>query len=101
MPITTRTDVKGLSHYFLAQGADNDQLRLHISEVGPGQRSHPPHTHEGQEIFYILQGQGEVEVAEEVFQVQEGEALQVDCQIPHGIKNAGNGNMRYAVIIAK
>ncbi len=101
MPLQTRTDVKGLSKYFLADGATNEKLRLHISEVGPGQRSHPPHTHEGQEIFYILQGQGEVEVADETFQVNEGEALQVDCQIPHGIKNAGSGNMRYAVIIAK
>lgn len=101
MPIQTRTDVKGLAKYLLADGADNERLRLHISEVGPGQRSHPPHTHDGQEIFFVMQGQGEVEVADEVFQVNEGEALHVDCQIPHGIKNAGTGNMRYAVIIAK
>lgn len=101
MPVQTRTDVKGLSQYFLAEGADNEKLRLHVSEVGPGQRSHPPHTHDGQEIFFVLQGHGEVEVADEVYQVNAGEAMQVDCQIPHGIKNAGEGNMRYAVIIAK
>ncbi|MBT3601787.1 MAG: cupin domain-containing protein [Candidatus Latescibacteria bacterium] len=101
MPVQIRTDVKGISRYLLADGASNEHLRLHISEVGPGERSHPPHTHDGHEIFYILQGQGEVEVADEVFQVNEGEALQVDCQALHGIKNAGQGNMRYAVIIAK
>ncbi|MDA0711105.1 MAG: cupin domain-containing protein [bacterium] len=101
MPVHTRTDVKGISHYFLADGADKERLRLHISEVGPQARSHPPHTHEGQEIFYVLLGQGEVEVADEVFRVNEGEAMQVDCQIPHGIRNAGDGPMRYAVIISK
>jgi len=48
-----------------------------------------------------MQGKAAGKVADEIFEVAQGEALQVDCQISHSIKNAGEGNMRYALIIAK
>ena len=100
MPVDVRTDIKGLARYLLTSGADREKLRLHVSEVGPGKSSHPPHQHEGQEIFYVLDGEAEVLVGDEKHRVNGGEALQVDCQILHGISNAGNGPLRYAVIIA-
>ena len=51
-----RSDVKGIDRFIFETGADQEQLHLHISEVGPGQRAHPPHTHEGQEIFTCFLG---------------------------------------------
>ena len=107
-----RNDVKGVGRFLFADGADDDRLHLHITEVGPGTRAHPPHSHKGQEIFYVLLGQGEVEVADEVFRVNEGEAMQrhtlsageaiqVDCKVEHGISNIGTEKLRYAVIIAR
>ncbi len=101
MPFKTRTDVKGLHRFIYAEGADPEHLRLHVSEVGPGQSSHPPHQHEGHEIFFVLEGDGEVLVGDESHRVSKGEALQVHCPILHGIKNVGSTSLRYAVIIAK
>ena len=54
-----REDIKGISRFVFAEGALDDKLHLHISEVGPGQRAHAPHSHGGQEIFYVFNSQGE------------------------------------------
>ena len=101
MPVTTRTDIKGVDRFLFTKGADDHKLHLHVSEVGPGQRSHPPHQHEGLETFYILEGKGEIVHGEETYSVNSGEAMQVECSVLHGIRNAGEGPLRYAVIIAK
>lgn len=99
--ISERADIKGIGKFLFAEGADDDKLHMHISEVGPGTRAHSPHHHEGQEIFYVLSGQGEVLVGEDRHIVASGEAIQVDCRVEHGITNVGDTTMRYAVIIAK
>ena len=101
MSIETRTDIKGLPKFLFAKGADPDLLHLHISEVGPGQRAHPPHQHEGQEIFFVLEGNGEVVHGNKAYAVNAGEAMHVECSILHGIQNIGKGPLRYAIIIAK
>lgn len=96
-----RNDVKGIQRFIYSEGADDHRLHLHVSEVDPGTRAHPPHSHDGQEIFYVLSGKGEVIVGETTHILETGEAIQVDCAIEHGIKNVGERPMRYAVIIAR
>ena len=96
-----RTDIKGIDRFIFEIGADREKLHLHISEVGPGQRAHPPHTHDGQEIFYVFSGEGEVLFGEQKHRVSDNEAVHVDCQVLHGITNVGKTPLRYAVIIAR
>ncbi len=97
---TIETGIKGIPRYLLAEGTDNDQLHIHVSEVGPGSRSHAPHIHDGREIFYVLDGTAEIEVGDDRYTLASGEAAQVNCTVPHGIRNAGEDALRYAVIIA-
>ncbi len=101
MAETVRTDIKGIDRFIFEIGADQEQLHLHISEVEPGQRAHPPHTHDGQEIFYVFSGEGEVLFGERKHRVRDNEAVHVDCQVLHGIRNVGEAPLRYAVIIAR
>ena len=96
-----RQDIKGIDRFLFADGADDDILHLHVSEVGPGTRAHPPHSHAGQEIFYVLSGRGEVLVGEEPHILESGDAIQVECIVQHGIRNVGETPMKYAVIIAR
>ncbi|MAG84672.1 hypothetical protein CMK10_10985, partial [Candidatus Poribacteria bacterium] len=63
--------------------------------------AHPPHQHEGQEIFFVLEGKAEVVFGESTHQLNGGEAVHVNCEILHGIRNIGSTPLRYAVIIAK
>ena len=101
MAETVRTDIKGIDRFIFGNGANREKLHLHISEVGPGQRAHPPHTHDGQEIFYVFSGEGEVLFGEQTHRVSDNEAVHVDCQVLHGIRNVGEKPLRYAVIIAR
>ena len=96
-----KTDVKGIERFIFAPGADDDKLHMHISEVEAGMRAHASHEHEGQEIFFVFDGEAEVEVGEETHRLKTGEAIQVEGSILHGIRNVGDTSLRYAVIIAK
>ena len=101
MKTEIRTDIKGIKRFIFAPGADSERLHLHISEVDAGTRAHASHKHEGQEIFFVLSGEAEAEVAGEKHHLAAGEAIQVEGSILHGIRNVGGDSLRYAVIIAK
>ena len=100
MSFTTR-QAKGLSRCLVETGIDTEKLRMHLSEIAPGTRSHPPHTHDALEAFYILEGRGAVEVGGERHEIGANEAIILDATVEHGLSNAGDTPLRYIVIIAK
>lgn len=58
----------------------------------PGARSQPGGglvTHDGFEYGYVVKGQLEVTVGDEVFVLRAGESLGFDSTIPHGLRNSG------------
>jgi mannose-6-phosphate isomerase-like protein (cupin superfamily) len=97
-----RTDIKGIDRFIsiFESGSDPDKLHLHISEVASGTRAHPPHQHDGKEIFYVFSGEGEVVYGEKAHRLTANQAIHVDCRVLHGIRNIGDTPLRYAVIIA-
>lgn len=96
----TDIPVKGIAKLLAMPGLVPDKLRMHISDVEPGSRSHAVHTHPGVEAFYVLEGQATVEVEGERFQLGPNEAIVVDATRPHGIFNSGPARTRYLVVIA-
>lgn len=92
---------KGMDGLILEAGVDPQRLTLHISEIAPGTRAHPPHTHEGIEAFYVLQGQGTVEYGAERQVVGPNQAILLGADTLHGLVNTGDVPLRYMVIIAR
>jgi (S)-ureidoglycine aminohydrolase len=92
---------KGLARFFVDTDLPDRRLTIHISEVGPGARSHPPHQHEGVEAFYMLEGQGTLEIADERQVIKANEGIAFDPTKLHGLVNTGEVPMRYIVIIAR
>jgi (S)-ureidoglycine aminohydrolase len=92
---------KGLARFLADADLSDKRLTIHISEVGPGARSHPPHQHEGVEAFYMLEGEGTLEIAEERQLIKANEAVVFDPTKLHGLVNTGETPMRYIVIIAR
>jgi len=92
---------KGLSRCSLAATLDPEKLSLHITEIPPGTRAHPPHTHNGTEAFYVLEGSGAIEMEGETVPVESNQAVILDASRMHGLVNTGSGPMKYLVIIAK
>ena len=95
------SNAKGLSRCWVAASLDPQRLRIHISEVEPGSRSHGAHTHPGVEAFYVLEGQATVEIEDERYTLGPNEVLTLDASRPHGIFNSGPARVRYMVIIAQ
>ncbi len=104
MPFTIR-QANGLAKCLVETGIDPEKLRFHISEIAPGTRAHPPHTHDAVEAFYVLEGHGAVEVAvaaatgSERQAIGPNEAIILDARVLHGLENTGTTPMRYMVII--
>jgi mannose-6-phosphate isomerase-like protein (cupin superfamily) len=93
-------NIKGISRYLLDADLNGEPLHIHISEVGPGQRAHPPHRHGGFEAFYLLEGEGTLEIDNERFPLRANEAAVFDPQKLHGLVNHGTTTLRYMVILA-
>lgn len=101
--LTTKTmliekQVKGIGRYMHDAGVP---LRMHISEVAAGERSHPPHQHEGYEGVYLLEGEATLEIEDETYILQPNEAAFFDPRKLHGLRNDGNRPMRYIVVLYK
>ncbi len=74
-------------------------LNLKMSYVKPGAASHPPHTHEEREIFYILQGRANFNLNGQTRTVGEKTALFCPSGVSHGISNASDAEpVTYLVI---
>ena len=90
---------KGLGRLLVARGVDPERLHVHVSEIAPGTRPHPPHTHPGLEAIYVLDGHGSVEVEGVAHPLGPGECILMDTTRLHGLVNTGSARMRYLVII--
>ncbi len=102
MGVTAREQtVKGVARFLLDNDLEGEPIHVHISEVGAGLRSHPPHRHGGYEAFYMLEGEGTIEIEEESFVLRPNEAMVIDPQKLHGIANHSDGPIRYMVILTK
>ena len=92
---------KGLDGCFIDPTLDPDRLSLHISQIEPGTRAHPPHTHPGVEAFYVLEGSGTVELEGQSVPLSANQVVIVDPARLHGLVNTGAVPLKYIVIIAK
>ncbi len=91
---------KNIARTLLDADLDGEPLHLHISQVGPGERSHPPHQHGGLEAFYMLEGEGTLEIDGERYPLKANETIVFDPQKLHGLINTGDAPMRYMVVLA-
>jgi mannose-6-phosphate isomerase-like protein (cupin superfamily) len=98
----TQLSKKGMDGFWIESSLAEDKLSLHISEIAAGTRAHPPHTHSGVEAFYILAGNGTVELADgSTIAVGPNQAVTVDATRMHGLVNTGSTPLKYIVVIAK
>jgi quercetin dioxygenase-like cupin family protein len=93
--------VKGVARFLLDNDLEGEPIHIHISQLEAGQRSHPPHRHGGYEAFYMLEGEGTIEIEESKFVLRANEAMVIDPQKLHGIVNYSDSPIRYMVIITK
>lgn len=73
-------------------GAEN--LAITIVEMEPGGFQHL-HSHEPEQMYYILEGEGVMSVNGEKSPVSAGDCIFFPSFAEHGLKNTGKGVLRY------
>lgn len=91
--------VKGISRNLLDTNLQGEPLHIHISEVDAKSRAHPPHRHGGYEAFYMLEGEGVLEIGGETYTLAANESAVFDPRKLHGLRNDTDQPMRYMVIL--
>jgi mannose-6-phosphate isomerase-like protein (cupin superfamily) len=92
---------KGLAGFWVEDSIDPDRLSLHISQIAPGTRAHPPHTHAGAECFYVLEGTGTLETEGRSITISANQAVVIDPAKLHGFVNTGTTTLKYIVVLTK
>ncbi len=75
-----------------------DGRTLKMSVVRPHASTHPPHRHAEDEIFFVLEGTAEVVLNGERKLVHAYSSFYCPPESEHGIRNAGDTELKYLVI---
>jgi mannose-6-phosphate isomerase-like protein (cupin superfamily) len=84
--------------YWFFDKAFADGKTLKLSVVGPHQATHAPHRHPEDEFFFVLEGRAEFFLDGKTRTVGPNTGLYCPSGSEHGIRNVGDGELRYLVI---
>jgi quercetin dioxygenase-like cupin family protein len=82
-----------------AQGTRGSASGSSLLEVAPGCRL-PRHTDSAEETIVVVDGEAEVEVDGARARVSAGSAAVVPREVPHEVRNAGDGPLRFVALYA-
>lgn len=94
-----KSDISDSGHRFWFVDKDFiDGRTLKLSAVKPHGATHPPHVHEADEFFFILEGKAKFYLDGKTKVVEAYTSLYCPANVPHGISNAGDSELKYLVI---
>ena len=80
---------------------NSERLVIHTNEYEPGGFSGDGHAHSDQEqAFYILEGQMEVEVGDETYQLSSGDCVILPRDVFHKHRNTGDKPLKFLFLCA-
>lgn len=77
---------------------DGCKVAVHESVLPPNSEPHPPHHHNGEEMFLMLAGTLEVTINGKSSHISRGSVAFIGSGDEHGIRNVGDAPARYYVI---
>jgi len=90
---------------FIAPRIGAQKLGYNITAVPPGKSAFPPHNHHAnEEMFFVLQGTGELRVGESTYPVRAGDVIACPAggkEMAHQIINSGTEELRYLAVSTK
>ena len=90
---------------FIAPRLGAQKLGYNITAVPPGKRAFPFHNHHvNEEMFFILEGNGEARIGEAVYPVRAGDIIACPPggkERAHQISNTGDVEMKYLAVSTK
>ena len=90
---------------FIGPRIGAQKLGYNITAVAPGKSAFPLHNHHvNEEMFFVLQGSGEVRIGEETHSIRTGDVVACPPGGPekaHKITNTGTEELRYLAVSTK
>jgi quercetin dioxygenase-like cupin family protein len=84
--------------YWFADPNFADGKTLKMSVVSPHSATHPPHVHAEDEFFFILEGKAELYLKGKWTLAEPYTSFYCPSNVEHGIRNAGDTQLKYLVI---
>ena len=82
---------------FSGQRTPTEAMSIGLAEIAPGGVL-PLHRHDPAEIYHVLEGQGEVVVADVVHELRPGRMLFIPPGIAHQTTNTGPSSLRFLFV---
>jgi quercetin dioxygenase-like cupin family protein len=96
-PMEARPGVMDRKLIYPETGMPTKSLVMGIVEIEPGAHS-PRHSHNCEEVYYVLQGRGEIESGGERHPFEAGDAVLNRENVKHRVHNTGNETLRLLVV---
>lgn len=77
---------------------DGCKFSVHESALSLGNEPHPPHHHNGEEMFLMIDGTLEVTINGKASKISKGSVAFIGSGDQHGIRNVGTTPAKYFVI---
>jgi mannose-6-phosphate isomerase-like protein (cupin superfamily) len=94
----------GISELYVDETLENAEypLYFHHRTVAVDSRAHAPHTHDADQVeaFFIIEGEAEVQIEDEIKQLKAGQGAVINTRRLHGFRNIGRTPLRYVVMVA-
>jgi quercetin dioxygenase-like cupin family protein len=90
----------GDTYTILLSGRDTADRFALIDMYVPEQGGPPPHRHDFEETFHVLEGTLEVTVREATSTIRAGETANIPANVLHSFSNAGDAPVRMLCIVA-
>ena len=101
MLITNRSNTRfgkysGFSTHLLIGelNSGSKEISIQITDVDPNEMQFL-HSHEQEQCYYIIAGNGLMFIDDQTKEVTEGDAVFIPSHATHGIKNIGNNTLTY------
>ncbi len=75
------------------------KLEVLLNELMPGDTVDEAYTHEGEEFGFVLEGQYEVTVGDEIYVLDEGDSISYPSHLPHKMRVVGDRPSRSIWVI--
>lgn len=96
-PMESRPGVKDIKVIYPETGLGAKTMCMGIVEIDPGCHS-PRHRHNCEEVYYVLQGKGEIRTEDGVHPFESGDAVLNRENIFHAVYNTGSERIRLLVV---
>jgi (S)-ureidoglycine aminohydrolase len=85
----------GIRNYFELSTPMSERFEMHVTTLNEGLKSHEPHTHRAEEIVLVIDNKTEMQIGEKFYKGGPGDIYYLGSNVPHAIRNEGNGTCTY------